>query len=113
VNATVSILPYLGTQIPEILALIAGVIVALVNFGKDRRKAGFGLIAFGLALVAVVLNLVVLLVTISLQTAAGYSFLVTSLFSAGGNCFVTLLPAAAWVLILLALFGKTRTSPSP
>lgn len=112
-NTAFNILPYVGTQIPEILALIAGVIVALVNFGRDRRAAGFGLAAFALALVGVVVNVVVLLTTIWLQTSVGYSVLVASLVSGAGGCFAALLPAAAWVLILLALFGRKPTAPSP
>ncbi|WP_163508330.1 hypothetical protein [Fodinicola acaciae] len=110
-NTAVNFLPYLSTQIPEVLALIAGVVVALVNLGKDRRKAGYGLIAFALALAGVVASLVLLFATVWLQTGAGASELVTSLASSGGNCAVNLLPAAAWVLILLALFGG-RGSPA-
>jgi hypothetical protein len=103
-----TLLRYLATQIPVLIALVAAIVMVLVNRAKDPRKATMGVIAFALALVSTVLWPPV--VALSSWLTVTQSALVGGIVNGGGDFLLNVLTGAAWLLIVLALFGRKAAS---
>ena len=104
-----SLVSYLSNQLPEIIALIAGVAVSLISWRRSARRAVLGLVAFVLALVGLLLSVGVVALSLWLQAGAGQPAAATAVVTGVSTFVVNLFPAAAWILILMALFGgKSR-----
>jgi multisubunit Na+/H+ antiporter MnhB subunit len=99
-----TLLPYLGSQVPELIALLVAIIVVAVNWSRDRRKAALGVVAFGLALVC---TLVWPFVVATSSWLYSQDQVNAGLVLNGGVDFVlNALVGLAWLLIVLALFGR-------
>lgn len=106
-----TLMPYLGGELPELIALLVAIVLVAVNWSKDRRRAVMGVGAFVLALLCVLAWPVAVatsdsLITDQFQVAEG-------LWVNGISDFVLrALTGLAWLLIVVALFpGRKPSTP--
>lgn len=99
-----TLLPYLATQLPKLLALLVALVLVIVSWSKDRRRAGLGATAFALAFACTVVWPFVVATSAWLysqrQPTAG--LVLNGLVDLVINALIGL----AWLLIVLALFGR-------
>ncbi|MQA85921.1 MAG: hypothetical protein GEV03_15170 [Streptosporangiales bacterium] len=114
------VIPFLSVlagRVPPLVALAAGIVVAIVCRKRDPRVSTLGLIGFGVALISLLTggaSAVTGLLLPRLVAQYGLSAsTVGRVFTAAG-VVTSLLAAAAWTLIILALFaGKTQSADQP
>jgi hypothetical protein len=95
-------------QLPEVLALVAGMVVALISWRRSGRTAKLALVAFVLAFAGLLLGVGGVVLAIWLQVGVGLSVIAASSIASAVYFLVNLLPAAAWLLIIMVLFGRGK-----
>jgi hypothetical protein len=103
-----TLVPYAGSQLPELIALVVAIVLVAANWSKDRRRAALGVGAFVLALLGTAVWPVVVATSawLGLHHAVAGSVL-------NGSCDFVLraLTGLAWLLIVVALFpGKAPST---
>ncbi|MQA85920.1 MAG: hypothetical protein GEV03_15165 [Streptosporangiales bacterium] len=106
------LLSTIGVRLPELIALVVGMIVAIVRWRRSGRNAALGLTGFVLALLGLVLSAASTVLAVWLQVSAGLSVARIVPIDLAAGLIIGLLTAAAWVLIILALFTGKRQSPA-
>jgi hypothetical protein len=107
-----TLLRSLLTQIPVLIALPVAIVMIVINWATDRRKTVMGVIAFGLALVSALLWPPVVALSAWLVTTPGGGAIIGSLVNGGGDFVLNILTGLAWLLIVLALFGRKAMAPA-
>jgi hypothetical protein len=106
---TSTLVPYLGSQLPALIALVLAIVLVVANWSKDRRRAAMGIGAFVLALLCTLVWPVVVAASVWLSAQRGAT---PGLALNGFSDFVLrALTGLAWLLIVVALFpGKTPST---
>ena len=104
----VSSLTSLLTNLPLLIIWIVGIVIAIVRWKKSPRRSLLALIAFvimmGIHIVSVIFgNSFYLLASVN-----GMNYRMVSTISVIVNVFFSLVNTAGWVLVLLAIFGKSK-----
>lgn len=104
---TATLVQYLFSQLPALVALVVAIVLAVATWSKDRRRAAMGAGAFGLALLCTLVWPVVVAVSAWLPVA-GHA-VAGSVFDGACDLVLRGLTGLAWLLVVLALFpGRPR-----
>ena len=100
---------YTFSQLPALMALVVAIVLVVVHWSKDRRRAAMGIGAFGLALLCTVIWPVVVATTAWLPTQ-GHA-MAGSVLNGAADFVLRALTGLAWVLVVAALFrGKAAST---
>ena len=100
-----SFLPNLAYQLPVLITLIVGIILAITRWRKNPRVSLLSLIALlTILFVRVVSTFTSSVLPIFLYSTVANPGIILSVLS----IVYTLLSTASWVLLLIALFGKGK-----
>lgn len=99
-------------QLPTLLVLLVGVIVAMTAMRRDRRRAALAAAGFGALLVGSALS-VVLAIMPWIMHAGGMSVSELSGLTMVLALVVFLVGLAGWVCVILALLIRSSAAPPP
>ncbi|HEX6444435.1 MAG TPA: hypothetical protein VF053_05040 [Streptosporangiales bacterium] len=101
----------LFTFIP-VLVFVTGLILALVTRGRHPRRSTFAAIGFAVLIVDGLIGTVWNIAGPQLRVSHRWPVSLYAALSGLFGAVETLLLIAGWVLILIALFGRERTTPA-
>jgi hypothetical protein len=106
-----TLVSYLATQLPALIALIVAIVLVVANWSKNRRRSAKSIWAFVLALLSLVVWPVVVATSAWLSTSNAVQ---GSILNGACDFALRALTGLAWLLIILALFPrKTPSTGSP
>ena len=111
-NPVIEFLSMNGTRLPLVLVYIVGIVFASATWRRHPRASLLSLIAFVIFLVDALLSGAFTWLVLRGGLFEGGNFEQRGMILNVGNGFFTLLNVVAWILLLIALFGRRPQEPA-